>query len=306
MPKRIEVESDEQWHAMRSMTIGASESSAIMGLNPWESRTSLYLRKTGQTPPSPTNSRMDWGNKLEPLVLDWFTEYTNIPSKANGKTLYLHDDFDFISCTPDGMTEDDSCGIEIKTASGFGVQKWDMGVPEYYYCQVQHQMMIMDHWKMVYVPVLLNGSEPRVYEIQRDEPFIDWLRDSVVEFWAMIEAGIAPDMDGSEVTAKALAAAYSPVPDKEAEIGFDAPSLIADRAVLVDQIKTLEAAKGSIENQLKQELGDATVGMYEGKKVCTWKVQESSRLDIQGLRAAHPDLAAKFTSKSSIRVLRVY
>ena len=263
-------------------------------------------RKTGQTVGFESTEKMEWGTKLEPLILEAFTDRTGIAAKANSKTLYLHDDFDFISCTPDGMTEDDNCGIEIKTASGFGVSKWDFGVPEHYYCQVQHQMLVMNQWQMVYVPVLLNGSELRVYEIQRDEPFIEWLKDSLVEFWAMIEAHIAPDVDGSEATGKALAKAYSPIPDKEVDIQLDAAALLAERSVLVDQIKTLEAAKGFIENQLKQELGEATIGMYGGKKVCTWRVQESSRLDIQGLRAAHPALAAEFTSKSSIRVLRVF
>ena len=62
----------------------------------------------------------------------------------------------------------------------------------------------------------------------------------------------------------------------------------------------LEAEITSIENAIKAAMGDSesvTAGAYK----ITWKPIESTRLDGKALRAALPDIAARFTVTSTVR-----
>ena len=62
----------------------------------------------------------------------------------------------------------------------------------------------------------------------------------------------------------------------------------------------LEAEITSIEDAIKAAMGDSesvTAGAYK----ITWKLIESTRLDGKALRAALPDIAARFTVTSTVR-----
>ncbi|MDQ3578214.1 MAG: YqaJ viral recombinase family protein, partial [Actinomycetota bacterium] len=50
-----------EWHAARAQGLGGSEIAAVLGLSPWESRFSLWHRKTGTASPVVENDIMYWG-----------------------------------------------------------------------------------------------------------------------------------------------------------------------------------------------------------------------------------------------------
>ena len=62
----------EKWLKARSLALGASESSTVMGLNPYASEFTLFQRRTGRIPGIEDNERMEWGRRLESLVAEKF------------------------------------------------------------------------------------------------------------------------------------------------------------------------------------------------------------------------------------------
>ena len=52
-PKVIKPASHEDWLKEREYGVGASEVGAILGLSPYETPFSLWLKKTKQVPPEP-------------------------------------------------------------------------------------------------------------------------------------------------------------------------------------------------------------------------------------------------------------
>ncbi len=61
--------SREEWLEMRTKGIGGSDAAAACGLNPWKSKASLYLEKTGQVVKDFDNEVMRQGRLI--LIGKW-------------------------------------------------------------------------------------------------------------------------------------------------------------------------------------------------------------------------------------------
>ena len=70
-PVIIKPKDHAEWLAEREKGIGASDVAAILGLSPWETAYSLWLKKTHQVEPEPENEAMLMGHLLEEVVVSW-------------------------------------------------------------------------------------------------------------------------------------------------------------------------------------------------------------------------------------------
>ncbi len=59
----------DEWHAARANGLGGSEVGAVLGLSPYDSKFSLWFRKAGATEPVEVTPPMEWGTRLEPVIL---------------------------------------------------------------------------------------------------------------------------------------------------------------------------------------------------------------------------------------------
>ena len=75
--------SREEWLEMRTKGIGGSDAAAACGLNPWKSKASLYLEKTGQVVKDFDSEVMRQGRDLEDYVAKRFTEATGKKVRRN-------------------------------------------------------------------------------------------------------------------------------------------------------------------------------------------------------------------------------
>jgi predicted phage-related endonuclease len=70
--------------------------------------------------------------------------------------------------------------------------------------------------------------------------------------------------------------------------------------------KAFKETKDEAGNQLKLLLGDAEVALdRDGRTAFSWKSVTSKRLDMDGLKQAHPEIVAEFTKPSASRRLYV-
>ena len=68
MAKEYEVQRSEAWKIWRRSHLGSSESSIVMGVNPWKTILELYHEKTSDLEiPENSNFAMRRGVELEPL-----------------------------------------------------------------------------------------------------------------------------------------------------------------------------------------------------------------------------------------------
>lgn len=109
----------EEWLAARAGRIGGSEAAATFdpSLSPWESRFSLWLRKSGAIDGLPDKALLQWGRILEPVIIGHWLE-RHPEHVALGTGTWVHPDLDWCAASPDQMLDFNGVTetLEVKTS----------------------------------------------------------------------------------------------------------------------------------------------------------------------------------------------
>jgi len=111
-------------------------------------------------------------------------------------------------------------------------------------------------------------------------------------------------VDGSEATAKALAALYPHDNGTTIELPADAAIWIAQYEQAKAALAEAEAKKQEAENHLKALLGDARTGTL-GTWHVRWETRTRKSLDTKALQVAHPDIANQFQRETTYRTFTI-
>lgn len=142
----------EEWLKGRVPYITGTGASAIVGRNPYKTNLEYYDEKRRKiTDAVPDNPFMEYGRRSEPLIREMFKlDYPDYQVEYEDNNLWTNDDYPFAAASLDGWLHDerDRSGIlEIKTAEILKAQqreKWHDQIPDNYYIQVLHYMMVLD------------------------------------------------------------------------------------------------------------------------------------------------------------------
>lgn len=201
--------------ALRKSGIGSSEIAAVVGLNPYRGPHDVWAEKMGIAEPFEGNAYTDFGNRLEPVLLDyWFERKGNGVIVSVSMPTFDHPDAPWMKATPDGLwyTDNDADHpdiiVEAKTADWRVADRWGEegsdDVPEEYLCQVAWQMAVLDVDRADIVALV--GREFRVYHIHRNMDFERQLIAKARAFWFdHVVAQVAPAIDSSDACMSNLA-----------------------------------------------------------------------------------------------------
>jgi putative phage-type endonuclease len=191
---------EKEWQDFRHNGIGGSDVSAILGLNKWKTKLQIYMEKTGQWEQDDLsdNQAVHFGNKLEQVVADEFSERTGLKVIKNNFVLQ-HPEHAFMFANIDREIIDPERGrgvLECKTTSAWNKDAWsDSEVPKEYMVQVQHYLSVTGY-EFAYIAVLIGGNNYDHWLIERDEELIEILIDQERIFWnEHILAGMPPDIN---------------------------------------------------------------------------------------------------------------
>ena len=140
-----------------------------------------------------------------------------------------------------------------------------------------------------------------IRKIERDEELIKHLVTIEERFWNdNVLARIMPDPDGTDKCSEEIAKLYFKSKKEKAVelLGFD--SMLQRREELDALIKKMEKEKNTIDQKVKLEMKDATVGL-SGKYKVSWPAVESTRLDTKRLKNEQPAVYADYCKTSSAR-----
>lgn len=210
MVKLTILKNREEWLKARTR-IGGSDASAVVGENPYKSNVDLWLEKTGQAVPEDISDKpyVKYGIAAEPhlralFALD-FPEY-RVGYKENN--MFTNDKYPWAHASLDGWLSDQDgrMGIlEIKTTEilqSMQRKKWNHRIPDNYYIQVLHYLMVTEFDFVVLVAQLkseFNGEiykQVKHYRIERSEvqEDIDCLISSEKKFWQQVQERKKPNM----------------------------------------------------------------------------------------------------------------
>lgn len=203
------LDSREDWLAARSGRIGGSEAAAVVGLNPYMSNTDLWEIKTGRRKAEDISDKpyVKYGHDAEPYLRMLFSiDHPKYRVGYAENNLFVNAKFPWAHASLDGwlLDSDGRLGIlEIKTTSilqSMQKEKWNDRIPDNYYLQVLHYMMVMEAEFAVLKAQLKYdyGSDvflqTRHYIIDRAdvEEDIQLLTEKERDFWQKIISGTRP------------------------------------------------------------------------------------------------------------------
>ena len=187
--------SDEQ-RKVRSTGIGASETAAIMGLDPYRSAIDIYLRKLGLVEEEDSHHTKR-GNYLEPALRAWASDVIGKEFEPCDAT-FAKPSHPLVKATPDGISWPSKAVLEIKSPGPRTWREWGEGddAPDRYVVQVAQQMLVTGCREGYLVAFL--GDDLRVYRFERDDELEDEIVKTVERFWReYVETQIPPSPDGS-------------------------------------------------------------------------------------------------------------
>jgi putative phage-type endonuclease len=184
----------EEWHALRKTGIGGSDAAAVLGISSWKTPYEIYLEKIGENTPTGDEDSFDLrrGRALENFVLDEYRRATGLELEPGG--FLRHPEIPWLIGNPDARAQGDGRIVEAKTArngQGWGDPGTDE-IPLPYLTQVHHYLMADPAAPCADLPVLIAGSEFRIYHVERDYGLQADLIAQYRPFWRCVEERTPP------------------------------------------------------------------------------------------------------------------
>lgn len=203
--------SREEWLQARNNRIGGSDAAAIIGLNPYMSNVDLWEIKTGRKQQEDISGKsyVKYGTEAEKYLRELFKmdypEYTVFYKENN---MFLNDAYPWAHASLDGWIKDKDghTGIwECKTTNilnSHQKEKWDNRIPDNYYCQILHYLMVTEFQFAVLKAQLKYDYGDDVmcvtkhYRIDRAEAEQDirYLAEKEQEFWKCVKEDRKPTL----------------------------------------------------------------------------------------------------------------
>lgn len=213
MSVRMTVLKDrEEWLQNRFKGIGGSEASAIVGMNPYMSNIDLWNIKTGQVIPEDISEKpyVLYGTKAEEHLRALFAlDFPQYEVEYVDNNSYFNDKYPFALASLDGVLIEKETGrkgiLEIKTTNilqSMQKEKWKERIPDNYYIQVLHYLMVTEYEFVVLVAQLKSEFNDEIYKqtkhykIERAdvEEDIQYLAEEERKFWEKVKEKKMPNL----------------------------------------------------------------------------------------------------------------
>lgn len=268
--------SDEE-KSNRIFSLGSSEISAVIGVNPYASCHGVWLNKMGIST-FDGNEATELGNALEPAIL-------GVYAKRYGRT--LRDGYSVIgkepwmSATPDAFIEGGGLA-EAKLVGLRSIWQWGPGnsdskesdaAPVAYLTQALWQMEITGE-PFVDIAALL-GTEFRSYRIRRNEELQANLVKMGRRFWERyVLTKTPPPVDGSDGAKEMLAKLYPRSGPERIQATQELNALAEELREARETVAAAETAKTFAENKMKSAVGNAS-GVVANNWALRWANSKS-------------------------------
>ena len=207
---RFQFGSNEEWLKARK-GIGGSDASAVVGRNPYKTNQELWMEKTGKLIPEDISDKpyVRYGHEAEHLLRDLFAlDYPEYKVDYYDNNMIINSRFPWAHASLDGelIDQEGRRGVlEIKTTNilqSMQREKWNDQIPDNYYIQVLHYLMVTDYEFVVLKAQMKSEwhgdrrTQTRHYFIEREEVLDDirFLFEHEKEFWDRVKQRRMPDL----------------------------------------------------------------------------------------------------------------
>jgi predicted phage-related endonuclease len=273
----------DEWLAARMDRLGGSEIAAVLGLSPFESRFSLWHRKVGTIGPVDETPEMEWGKRLEPVIIQKLADVRSLPlfrgAMSTGFVLpdkaclidsvgsWVSDAHPFAIANPDALLWDGNDWTVVETkfsyyGDGFGEQHTDQ-VPIHYRQQVTWYMGVLGIRQAI-VAVLVGGCDYREFVIDFDPDEFGELVSAGAAFLDDVANDVEPDIDAHSATYDAIKEMHPDIWPEDVELSDEtgAAFVLAQHAV-----KEAKAHETYARSLVADEMGNAKRATWLGHRI---------------------------------------
>ena len=287
-------DNEDDWHTLREKRIGGSDIGAILGVNKYKSIIDVYIDKT-EGISFEGNESTYWGHIHESTIMKEF-------GKRHKEFIVYQAPYsvidDFLIANLDGVLKDKENGeygvLEIKTTNAFNYKDWDGDVvPQYYYAQVQHYLMLTGY-KFAYIAVLIGGNHYKDFKIERNEEDIELIRNKASEFYNENILKLIPPMpDGSDAYMNHLKKKAMEIENNEVrelpefeEIAIRIKELARQKKLIEDEDKLLR--EKILHKMIEEKTLKAVAGKYK------FNISERKTPDIEKMTKENFEVMEKY------------
>ena len=182
----------KEWLDWRRGFLTASDAAAVMSCSPWETPYKCWQRKLGLIEEKKSNNAMEEGKRLEPIARSKFNQETGFDMVP---VVVESSEITFLGASLDGM-----CGNAILEIKCGGSNLHDMArkgiIPDYYLCQMQHQLIVTRAEKCFYYSYY--KDEGIMLEVLPDPEFEAKYLSKAKDFWKRIACFEPPSLEPSD------------------------------------------------------------------------------------------------------------
>lgn len=173
---KTETTAKSAWLAERLTYLGATDISAIVGINPYSTPHDVWLQKKGLLTVKETIP-MRAGTYMETFIAQEFSRENSV--KCLRSKTYKHKEYPFLACNPDREIKWNGIDaiLECKNvghwaARNFGQDGSDQ-IPEHYMIQIMWQLLITGK-DLVVLAALIDDRELRTYFYSFNPEYSEW------------------------------------------------------------------------------------------------------------------------------------
>lgn len=209
--KIFDFRNEQEWLSGRMNGIGGSDASAVVGMNPYKTNIQLFEEKTGRSISEDISEKpyVIYGKKAEEYIRELFKlDYPEYQVDHHEYRILQSNEYPFMQASLDGELQDSDGRkgiLEIKTTNilqSMQYEKWKDRVPDNYYIQVLHYLLVTGYQFVVLRAHLRSdwGWDKRTsvkhYFIERSEvqDDLDMLLQEEIKFWKYVESGRKPPL----------------------------------------------------------------------------------------------------------------
>lgn len=296
--------SNEQWLQLRKKSLGGSDASSVIGINPWSSPLTLYADKLDVSIPKETKSHgaMWLGKRLEDDIAQLYEEVEGKKTRKDN-IMWVDDEYSFLTANVDRRIIGENAGVEIKSMSRERARKYDLEggeAPEEYRAQCMHYLMILG-WDYIDLAIYVLQEELYVIRIERDEEYIKDLREREIDFWTnYVMKKEMPAPDGSESSTEALKAFFPEAVSEYEVVDYSFDHLVEDYKEFARLERFYKTEKERVKDIACGKIGQNSYGRG-AKWQCSWKPTSRTTIDSARLKKELPSIYAKYAKTSTTR-----
>lgn len=208
----IQLNSRAEWLEHRKNYIGGSDAACIVGMNPYKTNVELWEEKTGNKQADDISDKpyVKYGTEAEKYLRELFAlDYPQYSVSYVDNNSVLNDKYPFAAASLDGFLTELETGrhgiLEIKTTNilqSMQKEKWNHRIPDNYYIQVLHYLMVTEFDFTVLKAQLKYDYDGDImlttkhYKIERDEvqDDIEYLQKAEKNFYSAIKEKRRPSL----------------------------------------------------------------------------------------------------------------